>query len=129
VAATTWDTVHCTVSVAPITGLVTETLPLSDPNVVGWRIFYGDGTTADSHSTTWALAPATNVQAVMVYLGHNWDPVNAKPYRLCAMGDDVYQDDGGVPVQKTGTLLAQAAFDSIVVTAFGSELTPAAAAV
>lgn len=33
----------------------------------GWKIWYADGSTADSSTFAWADAPATGVEVVMVY--------------------------------------------------------------
>jgi len=130
--STTWDTVTVVVATAAVTGLVTHTLPLSDPNVVGWRAWYDDGvnpyTVVDSTQTAWALAPTANLQVVMIYLNKTWDGAGTKPYRLISQGADVVQDDAAIsPVSKTGKLLDDATYEQIVADAMAAELAPVAA--
>ncbi len=36
-------------------------------NIIGWRIYYGDGTVSDSRMTSWDKSPGENVQVVVVF--------------------------------------------------------------
>jgi hypothetical protein len=71
----------------------TATIALAiDTNVAGWRAFYTGGATADSKSSSLAAAPATGVQALMVYQKDEYVPGMA--YRRIYQGYDAYVIDG-----------------------------------
>jgi hypothetical protein len=74
-------------------GAGTITIALSvDTNVAGWRAFYTGGATADSKTSSLLTAPATGVQALMVYQKDEYVP--GKPYRRIYQGYDSYVVDG-----------------------------------
>jgi hypothetical protein len=73
--------------------------------VVGWRLWYGDGTTFDSGQGSWDQAPAQNVQ-VLEYL-------HEPPYRTLSYGEDEYRlTPESAP--KWGKWMDEAAFHALV---------------
>lgn len=49
--------------------------PASGEEIVGWKIWYGDGTTACSSEDEWERCKADNVQVILLY--HNGNPDSA----------------------------------------------------
>ena len=63
--------------------------------VAGWRIYYGDGTVADSLHSTWQNAPYENVQVMNVYYNETYtiwegDEKKEYPYREVLTYADYY---------------------------------------
>src|SRR5215471_19998546 len=63
--------------------------------VDGWRLYYGDNTTADSLHTTWQQAPSENVQILSVYFKETYniwegDELKTYPYRQMFFYCDYY---------------------------------------
>ena len=58
--------------------------------IIGWKIFYSDGSTFSSRQGTWAEAPANNVQIIIMYQDLRDDPKSHKAIR----GRDYYDFDG-----------------------------------
>ena len=63
--------------------------------VAGWRIYYGDGTVADSRSTDWEESPNDNVQVVVVFYNETYktwidDELKEYPYRVLYTRADYY---------------------------------------
>ena len=59
--------------------------------VIGWRIYYGDGTTFDDRTGRWEDAPDHNVQVVMLYEQRR--DSRGRCYRFVMSGSDYYYKD------------------------------------
>jgi hypothetical protein len=57
----------------------------------------------------------------MIYLTQKWDTGGLKPYRLGVMGEDVYKTDNSLLPSITGTLIADATYNSLVAAAMAAE--------
>lgn len=76
-----------------------------DLPVLGWRLWYADGSIVSSADTDWDDAPITGVQ-VLEYL-------HEAPYRTLAYGHDEYRlDEQSTP--KYGQWMDTAAFELLV---------------
>lgn len=60
--------------------------------IIGWKIWYGDGTTFSSLQGIWKEAPDQNVQFWMIYLDKK--DGQGRSYRQAFSGDDFYFTDG-----------------------------------
>lgn len=72
--------------------------------VLGWRLWYGDGSTYSNRDGSWADAPADNVQALE--LAHE------PPYRTLVYGIDTYELEGE-PAVKDGRSLPDAEWEAL----------------
>lgn len=50
--------------------------------IVGWELWYGDGTVFTNKDGTWAQAPYENVQALIM--------LHKRPYATVILGEDTY---------------------------------------
>lgn len=71
--------------------------------VIGWKIWYGDGTTFSSLQVPWEKAPDQNVQVVMVY--YDKKDGQGRSCRIVFCGDDLYwkndKDEFGTSFEDT----------------------------
>lgn len=74
--------------------------------VVGWRLYYGDGSVVSHLDCSWADAPSENVQV----LEQLHDPA---PYRTLTYGDDEYRLTPDSEV-KFGAWMDAADFEALV---------------
>lgn len=73
--------------------------------VVGWRLWYGDGSVASSVDTSWDDAPDQDVQVLEV--------LHPAPYRTLTYGVDEYRLPGTVSV-KFGAWMDEQEFYALV---------------
>lgn len=67
--------------------------------VHSWRIFYGDGLIVDSHESSWELAPADNIQVVILFHQETYQirrdgQLYTEPYRTVLHSQDYYWQKG-----------------------------------
>lgn len=66
------------------------TLPSNTP-LLGWKIYYGDGSVASSKDYSWADAPDQNVQIIVFYYDRTYtDQYGTFPRRSIMIGNDYY---------------------------------------
>lgn len=75
--------------------------------IIGWELVYADGTTVTSATTTWAKAPVSGVQVLVM--------LHAPPYATLSYGLDSYLLPGErANTAKTGTWMDDPAFHAVV---------------
>jgi hypothetical protein len=74
--------------------------------IIGYRIYYADGSVWTDASGKWNSAPSTGVQVVVL--------LHAGDYRTIKMGLDEYREPGLGNRVKTGSLISDAAFAAII---------------
>lgn len=74
--------------------------------VIGWKLWYADGSTVDSTQQTWAAAPAEGVQVLMVY--------HPRGYRTVVRGRDEYTHPMGHGGSKFGLEIGADAYHAIL---------------
>ena len=79
--------------------------------IIGWRIWYGDGTVADSRRVSWADAPVEGVQVIAMY--------HEGGRKTLTSGLDTYAMPGEY-WEKAGAWIDDEAFDAMYAAAFGS---------
>lgn len=73
--------------------------------VIGWRLWYGDGTIVSSDQSSWDAAPDQNVQVL------EW--LHEPPYRTLCYGEDEYRlTPDATP--KFGRWMELSAFEQLV---------------
>lgn len=55
--------------------------------VIGWKLYYGDGSVVSSHQATWRQAPSDNVQVLSIYYQETY-----KIWRDGQSEDENYRD-------------------------------------
>jgi hypothetical protein len=80
--------------------------------VVGWRLYYSDGSTFTSADGSWADAPASDVQILVVFHGDG--------YRTFSHGDDFYFMPGKGAV-KVGAWMDFDEYEALVARALSEE--------
>ena len=107
---------------------------------IGWRIYFGDGSVLSSLAGSWREAPATDVQAVVVFYSETYEYFDEEKvrqsasYRLMLHSEEYYWLEGITPNAgtarqaqaqavegsvKAGGLLTKELFRSIYNTARG----------
>ena len=88
--------------------------------LLGWKLWYGDGTTARSSVVRWADCPGTNIQALMLLTRGD----NRKLYGMIITGThdpSVYKIPGST-IEKTGEWMTDEAFETLRVGAMEAPL-------
>jgi hypothetical protein len=83
--------------------------------VLGWRVWYADGSVFDSKSRIWESLPERGLQILMLYFDEEYSP--GTPYRQIIHGDDSYTY-GGKAI--SGSLMPDSAYWALVDRAMNS---------
>ena len=46
---------------------------MSDKTIIGWKLYYGDGSVVSSKEKEWTDAPSENVQVLIVYFAETYE--------------------------------------------------------